>query len=834
MYITEHRRFPHGLPDLLLYASLVEDGVMLLQDGALMAAWSFAGPDLASATHAEMESLTARLNGILRLGSGWMLHCDMIRSRTPEYPAEGHFPDPVTRLIDTERRAQFTQEGSHFESEYFLAITYLPPIQREEKIRGLMFEGGNDNQRPIGERALEFFRNRVDAFNEVFSSQFKARRLKATKTTDANGYTVDHDEMLRYIRRCVTGEDFPFRLPQIPVFLHDLIGCRDFEGGFEPKIGDKHMRVVAIDGFPPTSFPGMLAALDSLPMEYRWNIRAIMLDGQPAKVEIEKVCKKWKGKVRGFKDQLMGRHNGSIDADALAMVRDAEVAMGEASKGDVQFALFSCNVLILEDSEEKANDNAKQVIKTIQNLGGFAARIETVNAIEAWRGSLPGDGYRNERRIFLHTLNLADCLPIAAVWTGSQVNPSPYMPPDSPPLMYANAVGCTPFRVNLHVGDVGHTLVLGPSGAGKSTLLATLAAQWFRYPKAQVFCFDKGYAMYGLNRASGGEFYDIAGPGADLNFCPLAEIDAPVDSAWANEWVETLCMLTGMDITPPQRNLIAEAVAALKLSPERTMTELVANIQDQDIRAALQYYTLEGTLGRLLEANADMNALGSSRFMTFEMEHLMEFGDKAVVPILTYLFRQIDKRLDGSPTLIILDEAWVFLQHEMFKERIREWLKTFRKKNGAVILATQSLSDVLNSPIKDVILESCPTKILLPNAEARNDESRKLYEKVGLNEREMSILATAIPKRQYYMFSPVGRRLVNLGLGPVALSFVGVSDTDTRNAISALIKRRPHSWQQEWLRSRNLGRWADYYDRLLPLYENSGQATVPEEMGVLA
>ena len=134
-------------------------------------------------------------------------------------------------------------------------------------------------------------------------------------------------------------------------------------------------------------------------------------------------------------------------------------------------------------------------MKTIQNLG-FSCRVETINAVEAWRGSLPGDGYSNMRRIMLHTLNLADMLPITSVWAGLRENPSAMMPKHSPPLLFAATSGATPFRVNLHVSDLGHTLIVGPSGAGKSTALGLIAAQWFRYPRAQVFAFDRGYSMW--------------------------------------------------------------------------------------------------------------------------------------------------------------------------------------------------------------------------------------------------------------------------------------------------------------------------------------------------
>ena len=105
--VIEHRRKASGLADLLLYDALIDDGVLLLQDGALLAGWSFRGPDMASATHAEMAALSARLNSVLRLGSGWLIQIDAIRSTSPGYPDRGAFPDPITRLIDVEREQQF-------------------------------------------------------------------------------------------------------------------------------------------------------------------------------------------------------------------------------------------------------------------------------------------------------------------------------------------------------------------------------------------------------------------------------------------------------------------------------------------------------------------------------------------------------------------------------------------------------------------------------------------------------------------------------------------------------------------------------------------------------
>jgi type IV secretion system protein VirB4 len=402
------------------------------------------------------------------------------------------------------------------------------------------------------------------------------------------------------------------------------------------------------------------------------------------------------------------------------------------------------------------------------------------------------------------------------------------MPKNSPPLLFAATTGATPFRVNLHVSDLGHTLLCGPSGAGKSTALGLIAAQWFRYPCAQVFAFDKGYSLFVLTKAAGGEFYDLAGEKSDLAFCPLSQIDSDADLTWAVTWLDDLCSLNGLAVTPKHRNALTQALLQLRLSPSRTLTELSANVQDLDVREALQFYTLSGPLGQLLDADED--SLSSGRFLTFETENLLQLDNKAVVPVLLYLFRRIEKRLDGSPTLVSLDEAWAYLSNDVFRERLRDWLKTLRRMNGIVLLSTQNLSDICNSEISDVILEMCPTKILLPNGEAKNPASKVFYDRVGMNSRELGILETSIPKQHYYVISPLGRRLISLGIHNVALSFVGVNGREERQLVEDLLVRFPDTWQSEWLRARartlkddRLAGWGDYYEKVQNEFESNNQ-----------
>lgn len=832
MKLSEHKRVVTGLPDLLQYASLVDDGVLMLQNGGLMATWAFRGPDLASATHSEMAGLSSQLNSLLKLGSGWMLHCDVIRGHAPEYPPEGMFPDLVTKLIDQERRTNFTTEGVHYETDYYLNITYLPPMQKEEKIKGFVFStpGSREDEAGIAARILDYFQGKAEAFDAQLSLLLKARRLKRIVEKDEFGEDFYFDEQLRYVRRAVQGLDYKFALPEIPIFLHEQIGAMDLVGGTRPILGGRHMGVIAIDSFPSVSTPGFLAALDSLPFEYRWNTRAILLDPEESRTKLERLFKKWRGMERSFISQLMGKDRGVVNQHAVRMATDAASAMSVAAAGDVQFALYSSNIIILDDDRDDLDDKMGDVVKILRN-GGFGARIEDMNSLEAWCGSLPGEGNKNPRRFMMHTLNLSDSLPIAAIWTGHRTNPSGLMPPNTPPLLLCTSTGSTPFRLNLHVQDLGHTVVIGPPGSGKSTLLALLVAQWFRYPNARVVCFDKGYSMFVLNQASGGHFYDLGGERDTINFCPLADLSTSADRAWAADYIETLVTMNNVVMTAQTRNLINDAIQRMSHVPEgRSLYDFVATVQDREVRDAMLNYTHVGANGDLLDAPEDH--LLDSRFLVFEMDTLMGSGDsnsRGLIAVLLYLFRQIEKRLDGSPTLIVLDEAWVFLRHPQFRSKIREWLKVMRKMNAVVVMATQSLSDVMNSDISDVILESCPTKILLANTEANTEISRAFYQRIGLNNREIGMVAKAVPKRDYYVSSPDGRRMVTLGIGPAAMSFVGVSSVENRLLAQAMQERFGLDWVQEWLRLRgkNMGKpallkWAE-------LYENAQSAQGMEE-----
>jgi len=502
-----------------------------------------------------------------------------------------------------------------------------------------------------------------------------------------------------------------------------------------------------------------------------------------------------------LREVMTNEASSLVDSDADNKAADADAALQALGGDHVGFGYLTASVTVWDANRNRAEDKARAVERIMNNLG-FSCIRENVNAVEAWLGSLPGHVYANVRQPLVHTLNLAHLMPLSAVWAGPERNNHF----DAPPLFYAETSGSTPFRFSTHVGDVGHMLIVGPTGAGKSVLLSLIAMQFRRYAGSQIYVFDKGNSARAAVLAMGGVHHALGADGS-LAFQPLRLIDDPATRSWASEWIGTLLAHENVPLTPEIKESIWSALNNLASTPtsERTLTGLSILVQANMLKAALQPYTLDGPFGRLLDAADDKLAL--SDVQCFEMEELMHEAG-VVLPVLTYLFHRLEERFDGRPTLLILDEAWVYLDNPVFAARIREWLKVLRKRNVSVIFATQSLADIANSSIAPALIESCPQRIFLPNDRAIEPQARTAYERFGLNERQIELIARATPKQHYYLQSRRGNRLFELGLGPIALALCGASDPACQTIINDILARHgAETFLPKFLKARGLD-WA--------------------------
>ncbi|MFG1384466.1 conjugal transfer protein TrbE [Xanthobacter versatilis] len=797
MNLAEYRRHASRLADYLPWAALVGSGVVLNKDGSFQRTARFRGPDLDSAVPAELVAVAGRLNSAFRrLGSGWALFVEAQRHAAGTYPASV-FPEAASALVDAERKADFAEAGSHFESSYFLTFTWLPPVEDAARAESWLYER-SERKGLDPHEALGGFIDRTD------------RILRLVEAFMPECRWLDDAETLTYLHGCISTRRQRVRIPDTPMYLDALLADQALTGGLEPMLGAEHLRVLTIVGFPTATTPGILDDLNRLAFPYRWSTRAILLDKTDATRLLTRIRRQWFAKRKSIaailKEVMTNEASVLVDSDAANKAEDADLALQELGADHAGIAYVTAAVTIWDADPRIADEKLRLVEKVIQGRD-FTAMVETINAVDAWLGSLPGHVYANVRQPPISTLNLAHMIPLSAVWAG-EAQDAHF---SGPPLFYGKTEGATPFRFSLHVGDVGHTLVVGPTGAGKSVLLALMALQFRRYAGSQVFAFDFGGSIRAAALAMGGDWHDLGGSLSDgsedsVALQPLSRVDDLAERSWAADWITAILSREGVSIAPEVKEHIWSTLTSLASAPveERTLTGLAVLLQSNDLKQALRPYCIGGAHGRLLDAEAEH--LGQASVQAFETEGLI--GTSAAPAVLSYLFHRIEDRLNGSPTLIIIDEGWLALDDQGFAGQLREWLKTLRKKNASVVFATQSLSDIDGSAIAPAIIESCQTRLLLPNERAVEPQITAIYRRFGLNDRQIEILARATPKRDYYCQSRRGNRLFELGLSQVALALCAAASKTDQAALSQILAEHGRDgFLAAWLRHRGLG-WA--------------------------
>ena len=805
--IKEYQDEKKKLSTYIPWIAMIDEGVILNKNGTFQKTLKFRGYDLDSATIYELQNSNGRLNNVLtRLEGNWTMHIEARRVHSKEYEST-EIENFALKLIDNERKSKF-QSGTYFESEYYLTLTYLTPVDTEKKLKNFFIE--EEKTAENIDKSLENFKKEFKEIKGLFKDLF----LEVQE--------LSKEETYEYLHSCVSIKNHKIIVPEVPMYISNYLCDSDMVGGLKPKLGNKHMRCISLQGFPNFTVPCMFDELNRLGFEYRWVTRFMFLSKQEA---LSKLEKKWKatfsGRISMLKRVMMeltgDKEPTKIDEDALEKADEINTQLNLTRADILAQGFYCCAIVVYGDTSEEVDDRALEIEKTINKLG-FITINETVNCVETFLGAIPGNIYNNVRTPILNTVSLCHLLPTSSVWAGDKWNKELNMPP----LVYTQTKGSTAFRFNLHVGDIAHTCIIGPTGAGKSTALGLINAQYKKYPNSQVFIFDKGGSARILTYAVGGTFFDL---GVDnLTFQPLRGIGILKDNLeeeerkmksskeknggifseldkqkilnkekerayreleWANEWVLEIFIQENIELNQVQKTKIWQALELLATSEEkfRTISNLRTSLNDRELKDTLEKYTIKGALGRYFDS--DEENFTFSDWQVFEMEKIMNVKS-AVTPLLSYLFHKVEEKLTGPPSLIVLDECWLFFDNEQFAGKIREWLKVLRKKNTGVIFATQELGDIMNSKLFTTILDACLTKIFLPNANAMSDNYSVIYRKFGLNGKEIEIISESTPKKEYYYKSPKGSRLFELVLGENTLKLVGANDPEIQKEAKEL------------------------------------------------
>ena len=786
--------------------------VVINKNGTLQTTWRYRGPDLESSVPEQLAVITAQLNNAFQLyGTGWIMYFDAQRTPSTAYADDVHFPDPVTRAIDDSRKKKFSS-GKFFESDYYITMCWIPPSDQEGRLKRLILEGEEEKTVTADDHLSTF----AEMAHQLFRL-FKELGIPAD--------FLNRDEMATYLHSCVSSQSYAIKAPDETMLVDQYLYDDPLSGGNDPKLGHKFMKVIVPKKYPGRSIFGMLNELNREAFSYRWVTRFYCQDKQDALSELGTRQTRWSGKIEPFKAMVKRMFFNAPPSDkdrnenAVLKVDEIKEAIRSVDAGEVGYGYYSTAVIVMDESYDYVCNAAKAVKDVFQNLS-MNPQIEDVGSVDAWLGCVPGNLHHFCRRPYVSTGNLVHMMPISDIWAGPARNKHLH----GPALLYTRAEGATPFRLNLHVGDVGHTLIVGPTGAGKSVHLNMISAQFRKYKDARVFIFDKGASSRVLTESVGGSFFDLANNESGLSFQPLAKIDDENERMWVLGWLCDYLESVHIEVTPELTKYISEALISLSSLPvkHRSMLSLRNSVQNMDLKTALEPLTAKGDYGSIFDAEED--DLSFASWQAFEMEQLITNTPNIVGTTLMYIFHRIDEELkrEVRPTIIVLDECWVFFDNPQFAAKIREWLKVLRKSNTSVIFATQSVSDIVNSPIFTTVLESCPSRIFLPNKDALDDTPlgkdkpsfKEMYQAFGLNEQQIIMLSKAIPKKQYYYTSPLGSRMYELELSPLELAFVGVGTADIKECkrIDRMFDRK--DFVREWLKYKNL-------QDEIPLYDES-------------
>lgn len=820
MHLLNLKEYNYSFSDVASYVpwfAMVAPGIIKNEDESYMRVFRFRGHDLDSVTDYELMGLISRVNNYLkRYGNGWCFYVEARRVKTYT-STERKFPDKACQMMEYERQVYFNK-GNFYRSEYYFTLQWLPMSAKSKTIMKMFYTNEGEEEKDYKTKIredLDFFISECDKFYDGFSSELYECE------------PLDPVETLSYLHSCVSLTNYKVRLPSNPICLADSLCDTPFYGGVEPVLGDgsdaQKLAIYSIRSYPEASYPGMMDELNRLDLEYRWVTRFICYDKVDSQGIFHTKRREWRASDKDIgtmvKEWVTRQDSVLTDTAALQRSADADDALVELSNDYASFGYMTSHIIVSDKDSKSLKQKGRMVERAFQDQG-FVVRKETHNATSAWFGSIPGNAYADPRRDFISSLNLCHLLPLSSVWMGS--NWCKHL--NTPALAQVETVGSTPFFLNLHIGDVGHSIVIGPTGSGKSVFLNFLETQIRSVPDSRIYVFDKGGSSRVLAAVVGGKFFDLGNENASnsQSFQPLRYIDDENEKIWASEWLQEIFVQENITITPKIKASIWDALESLAntKADDRTLSGLQIYLQNMELRNALQPFVIAtkgisdtaGAYGRLFDSDKDTLKLGA--YQSFEMGELMNKRN-AVIPTLSYLFHRIEKDCHGEPTFVILDECWTFLDNPIFAGKIREWLKTMRKNNVSIIFATQNLEDIRNCSISSAIIESCMTRFFLPNVQATNPANKEVYDFFSLNDTERNIIASARPKFHYYYNSPEGRRLFSLALTPFALSFIGASSKEDQAQCQLIQNSYPdRDFTAEWLAYKGQDDALSFYNEM--------------------
>ena len=734
--LVRHRR---GADSYLPWESILDDDrTVLTRSGDLMRVFRVDGPDLLSTSDDALETLADQVAALLVDSPDWIFQWDVVTHyHPPPVAPEVHVPH-LRELI--EHRFRAVASTPHLQPQVYLALTC-----------------------PSTARAAFFDRTDSEIHNRL-----PELRLEL----------LDGRDLRRYLAATLDGRDVAEQhVPTQPFHTRPL------------SWGDTSVRVLNLTELPSELFVGCLGLGDTVTSPARLSFRIEPLADPLVRRVLDERRRAWSRRRLSFKTVASRELQSTSkpltdgagrDLEEKRFTYDVFDAIAEADRildrGEDRYCHLSA-MLLLYGAPDELDRNLPHVRAALERRKVTVYHDEPTAPFD-YLASLPGaPSSRLTARLFSATA-LSRALPLTQQWTGVPQVESELYPPDSPPLLWGR-VSERPqlFAYTPVMGGCGHHLIFGATGTGKSTLLAAEAVCHFaQYPDARVIICDHGLSARPLAGLARGAHYDLANHTRSLN--PFQSIGSAGGRHRARAWLEATLQLAdpGLDLTTRHRDELTAALEALAAEPsdQWTLSTLRQLLQDHHLRRILADYGAGGPLGALLDGTSGL-ALDTD-FIVFETEHLFQLHERLALPVLAALLdRIIELTEDRRPTLLALDETWSLLRHKVLETAVKDWLATFRKRNVAVALATQSPAQIPDPAFLAFMRAQCPGMIFAPDSSAPQASAQ--FAPLGLNDQQLHVIATARPRRDYLLVTRHGQALVDFHFDPQFLAALANKET---------------------------------------------------------
>ena len=798
MYNRNTRKKPENLlKNYILYDSFLNDekSIVLNKDDSLQVTYKIIFPDLNFSESEREQAIFIKLNNALKkLDESFTLHVETQRKIiTYDEKISDELPIPTKTICKI--RKDKINKNSHFRTDYYITITYKMnilenfsfPSQFKKNLKNVKID--EKKEKKLLDERIEDFEDKISDFINRIEPLFLSIKL------------VKGEELLAFLYSQVALE-FKEKI-KVPINPHidELVGMNILEYNNKlSKINDNFFACISIFEFPEETKTRIFEELEHLNFEYRYVVRYSIMNKNEAKQKLTVIQQHYKtGELTILQRIKQGIDNKEIqNKNEIAILNAEEVkeAINDLKAGINVFGYMTATIIVSDKSKEVLKKKIKE-IKKIVDFNDFIAKNDTYNVFDSYLSAMAGNTERNIRRYPFSSSSFTCMIPVNSNFLGLEYNKHL----KEAALTTAKTKSNDLFFLNLHVTDIGHTAIIGPTGAGKSVLLGLIVNQFMKYKNSQVFFFDKDRSIKVLCENSDGVFYDLGND--EFSFQIMQNIDKEHYREFVKNWLITILEQENFEkVTAEIKLQISEAVNLLANNPEemRTFSGFYSLLANNKLKLVFENY-VNGSYKKYFNKNVTMK---ENSFQVFEMGQLLE-NEKIAALVLDYLFFYIqNEKLDGRPSLIVLDEAGLLLKNEKIAKKFEEWLRVLRKKNTSVIFATQAIQEINNNELAPVVIDSCKTKILLPNENAQT--WAELYYKMGLNSAEIEKVQNAIPKEEYLYKSDLGTNLINFSLSQVEIALLGSSKMEDINKMNELKASCANieELNKEWLRYKKI------------------------------